>query len=51
MRSYGQFCPIARASEILAERWTPIIIRNVLLGCVTFNAIAVVLLTLAQSLT
>jgi DNA-binding HxlR family transcriptional regulator len=40
MRSYGQYCPIARASEILAERWTPIIIRNLLLGCTTFNAIA-----------
>ena len=40
VRNYGQFCPIARASEILAERWTPIIIRNVLLGCNTFNAIA-----------
>jgi DNA-binding HxlR family transcriptional regulator len=40
MRNYGQFCPIARASEILAERWTPIIIRNLLLGCTTFNAIA-----------
>lgn len=40
MRSYGQYCPIARASEVLAERWTPIILRNVLLGCVTFNDIA-----------
>jgi DNA-binding HxlR family transcriptional regulator len=40
VRNYGQFCPIARASEILAERWTPIIIRNLLLGCTTFNAIA-----------
>jgi DNA-binding HxlR family transcriptional regulator len=40
MRKYGQFCPIARASEILAERWTPIIIRNLLLGCTTFNALA-----------
>jgi DNA-binding HxlR family transcriptional regulator len=40
MRTYGQFCPIARAAEILAERWTPIIIRNLLLGCTTFNAIA-----------
>jgi DNA-binding HxlR family transcriptional regulator len=41
MRNYGQFCPIARGSEILAERWTPIILRNVLLGCRTFNEIAV----------
>jgi DNA-binding HxlR family transcriptional regulator len=40
MRSYGQFCPIARGSEILAERWTPIIVRNLLLGCRTFNEIA-----------
>ncbi|MEV6494577.1 helix-turn-helix domain-containing protein, partial [Actinoplanes sp. NPDC051633] len=40
MRGYGQFCPIARASEILAERWTPIIVRNVLLGSRTFNQIA-----------
>lgn len=40
MKTYGQFCPIARASEILAERWTPIIIRNLLLGCRTFNEIS-----------
>ena len=40
MRTYGQFCPIARGSEILAERWTPIILRNLLLGCRTFNQIA-----------
>jgi DNA-binding HxlR family transcriptional regulator len=40
MRNYGQFCPIARGSAILAERWTPIILRNVLLGCRTFNEIA-----------
>ena len=40
MRTYGQYCPIARASEILAERWTPIIIRNLLMGCDTFSALA-----------
>lgn len=40
MRSYGQYCPISRASEVLAERWTPLILRNLLLGCTTFNAIA-----------
>jgi DNA-binding HxlR family transcriptional regulator len=40
MRTYGQFCPIARGSEILAERWTPIILRNLLMGCHTFNEIA-----------
>ncbi len=39
MKSYGQYCPIARAAEIFAERWTPIIIRNVHLGAVTFTEI------------
>lgn len=40
MKSYGQYCPISRASEILAERWTPLVLRNLLLGCSTFNKIA-----------
>jgi DNA-binding HxlR family transcriptional regulator len=40
MKTYGQFCPIARASEVLAERWTPIILRNLFLGCKNFNEIA-----------
>jgi hypothetical protein len=37
MRTYGQYCPIARTSELFAERWTPIIIRNLLAGCRTFG--------------
>jgi DNA-binding HxlR family transcriptional regulator len=40
MRNYGQYCPIARASAVLAERWTPIILRNVMNGCMTFKDIA-----------
>lgn len=39
MGDYGQFCPIARGSEVLAERWTPIIVRNLLNGCRTFSEI------------
>jgi DNA-binding HxlR family transcriptional regulator len=39
VRSYGQFCPIARTSELLAERWTPLIVRNLLNGCRTFTEI------------
>jgi len=37
MRTYGQYCPIARTSELFAERWTPILIRNLLAGCRTFR--------------
>jgi DNA-binding HxlR family transcriptional regulator len=36
---YGQFCPIARTSEVLTERWTPIIVRNLLNDCRTFTEI------------
>jgi DNA-binding HxlR family transcriptional regulator len=37
VRSYGQYCPISRGAEIFATRWTPIIVRNLLLGCRTFG--------------
>jgi DNA-binding HxlR family transcriptional regulator len=39
VRTYGQYCPIARGAEIFAERWTPLIIRNLQLGCGNFSAI------------
>jgi DNA-binding HxlR family transcriptional regulator len=39
MRVYGQFCPVARTAEVFAERWTPIIVRNLLNGCRTFTEI------------
>ena len=35
--TYGQYCPVARATEILGMRWTPIIVRNLLIGCETFS--------------
>jgi DNA-binding HxlR family transcriptional regulator len=37
--SYGQFCPIAKASEIFATRWTPLIVREVMSGMHAFNDI------------
>ncbi|HEY1330218.1 MAG TPA: helix-turn-helix domain-containing protein [Actinomycetota bacterium] len=39
MKTYGQYCPIARGSEIFAERWTPLIVRNLMLGCHSFSEI------------
>ena len=39
MDGYGQYCPIARGAEIFANRWTPIIVRNLLVGCRTFTEI------------
>ena len=36
---YGQFCPVAKASEIVAERWTPLVIAELLAGSTRFNDI------------
>jgi DNA-binding HxlR family transcriptional regulator/putative sterol carrier protein len=36
---YRQYCPVARASEILADRWTPLLVRELLAGSRHFNAI------------
>lgn len=37
MKGYGQFCPIAKAAEIFAERWTPLVLRELLAGSTHFN--------------
>jgi DNA-binding HxlR family transcriptional regulator len=37
--AYHQYCPIARGAEIFAERWTPLIVRNMYMGCRTFTEI------------
>ncbi len=34
---YGQFCPVAKAAEILGERWTLLIVREILMGGRRFN--------------
>ena len=37
MSSYGQFCPVSKAMEVLDERWTMLVIRELLLGSTHFN--------------
>src|SRR3954453_45254 len=37
MATYGQFCPVAMAAEVLTERWTPLIVRELLCGSTRFN--------------
>jgi DNA-binding HxlR family transcriptional regulator len=39
MKGYGQFCPVAKAAEVFAERWTPLVIREMLAGSTHFNDI------------
>ena len=37
MTSYGQFCPLAKAMEVLDERWTMLVVRELLAGSTQFN--------------
>ena len=39
MSSYGQFCPMSKAMDVLDERWTLLIVREMLLGSTHFNDI------------
>ena len=40
MSRYGQYCPITRSLEILGDRWTLLIVRDLLVGARRFNEIA-----------
>ena len=37
MKSYGQFCPVAKAAELFCERWTPLILRDLAVGATRFS--------------
>lgn len=37
--SYGQFCPVAKAMELLDERWTLLVVRELMMGSRHFNAL------------
>ncbi len=39
VNAYGQYCPIALGAEVFAQRWTPIILRNLMVGCERFGEI------------
>src|SRR5688500_13642172 len=37
MDRYGQFCAVARALEVLGERWTLLVVRELMMGTTTFS--------------
>ncbi|QBI21343.1 transcriptional regulator [Egibacter rhizosphaerae] len=37
MGEYGQFCPVAKATEVLDQRWTLLVVRELLAGSNRFN--------------
>jgi DNA-binding HxlR family transcriptional regulator len=40
MSRYGQYCPITRSLEVLGDRWTLLVIRDLLVGATRFNELA-----------
>ncbi|MFI6099432.1 winged helix-turn-helix transcriptional regulator [Lentzea sp. NPDC051213] len=40
MRTYAQYCPIVRAVEVLGDRWTLLIVRDMLIGASRFNELS-----------
>ncbi|MPZ86134.1 MAG: transcriptional regulator [Actinophytocola sp.] len=40
MRTYAQYCPMVRAVEVLGDRWTLLIVRDMLIGATRFNEIS-----------
>lgn len=49
-KSHGQYCPITRAVEALGERWSLLIVRDMLVGATRFNELARGLPGLSRSL-
>ncbi|NNF02836.1 MAG: helix-turn-helix transcriptional regulator, partial [Rhodothermales bacterium] len=39
MQTYGQYCPLALATELLCQRWTILVISRLMDGCSTFSEI------------
>jgi DNA-binding HxlR family transcriptional regulator len=37
MKTYGQFCPVAKAAELFCERWTALILRDLAQGANRFS--------------
>ena len=50
MTKYGQFCPVAKAAEVFAERWTPLIVRELVCGSHRFNELESGLPNISRSL-
>ncbi|MFC5728202.1 MULTISPECIES: winged helix-turn-helix transcriptional regulator [Nocardioides] len=50
MPTYGNYCPVSMAAEVVADRWTPLIIRELVFGNTRFNDIARAMPGISRSL-
>jgi DNA-binding HxlR family transcriptional regulator len=49
-KGYGQFCPIAKAAEVICDRWTPLVLRELMCGSRYFNELAAGVPLMSRSL-
>lgn len=49
-KGYGQFCPVAKAAEVLGDRWNPLVLREMLYGNRYFNDISRGVPTMSRAL-
>lgn len=49
-KGYGDFCPVAKTSELFAQRWTPLIVRELLLGPKGFGDLKSALALMSRSM-
>jgi DNA-binding HxlR family transcriptional regulator len=50
VRSYGQYCPVARAAEVLGDRWTLLVVRDLVEGAHRFGELAAGLPSMSRTL-
>jgi DNA-binding HxlR family transcriptional regulator len=50
MRTYGQYCPVAKAAEVLGDRWTLLVVRDLVEGAHRFGELASGLPTMSRTL-
>lgn len=50
MRTYGQYCPVAKAAEVLGDRWTLLVVRDLVEGAHRFGELAAGLPTMSRTL-
>ena len=50
MKGYGSFCPVAKTAEIFAERWTPLLLRELCMGVHRFGELQAALPRMSRAL-
>jgi DNA-binding HxlR family transcriptional regulator len=40
MQTYAQYCPISRTLDVVGDRWTLLVVRELIIGSTRFNEIA-----------